>query len=92
MDNPYLYKKSCDTKLGWYTHICQAIKHGDLLMDKITLMRDPEAAYWCKEHSVYHVGRNRRMTDEVRAVYEPAAWARGRELRMRGVSIDDVLD
>ena len=92
MDNSNLYKKTCDTKSGWYTHICRAIKHGDLLMDKTTLMRDPERAYWCKKHSVYHVGRDRRMTAQVRAVYEPAAWTRGRELRMRGVSIDDLLD
>ena len=77
------YEKSCDTKAGWYTHICKAIQHADSLMDQRTLMKYPEVAYWCKKHRVYHVGRNRFMKPEVRAVYEPAAWSRGRELRLR---------
>ena len=76
-------KNNCDTKLGWYTHICQAIKHADSLMDRITLMKYPEAVYWCGIHRVYHVGRNRFMTPEVRVVYERAAWSRGREMRLR---------
>ena len=77
------YEKSCDTKIGWYPRICDAIHHADSLMDQITLMKYPEVAYWCEKHRVYHVGRNRFIKPEVRAVYEPAAWARGRELRLK---------
>jgi hypothetical protein len=81
------YEKSCDTKIGWYPRICEAIHHADSLMDKTTLMKYPEVAYWCKKHRVYHVGRDRFMKPAVRAVYEPAAWARGRALRLQGFSI-----
>ena len=77
------YEKSCDTKIGWYPRICEAIHHADSLMDKTTLMKYPEVAYWCKKHRVYHVGRDRFMKPAVRAVYEPAAWARGRERRLK---------
>ena len=81
------YEKRCDTKVGQYMQICKAIQHADLLMDKTTLMKYPEVAYWCKKHRVYHVGRDRFMKPAVRAVYEPAAWARGRQLRLQGFSI-----
>ena len=76
------YEKNCDTKVGWYTHICKAIQHADSLMDQITLMKYPEVAYWCKKHRVYHVGRDKFMRPEVRAVYEPASWSRGRDMRL----------
>ena len=79
------YEKSCDTKAGWYPRICDAIHHADLLMDQITLMEHPTRAYWCEKHRVYHVGRNRFMKPEVRSVYEPAAWSRGREMRLGGM-------
>ena len=77
----YSYAKRCDTKFG-YPRICDAIHHADLLMDKISLMEYPEVAYWCDKHRVYHVGRNIYIKPEVRSVYEPAAWARGREMRL----------
>ena len=88
------YEKSCDTKVGWYTHFCKAIQHADSLMDQRTLMKYPEVAYWCEKHRVYHVGRNRFMKSDVRAVYEPAAWSRGRDLRLSEgeVSIFDRND
>ena len=85
-------ERSCSTKVGQYTHFCKAIQHADLLMDKTTLMKHPEAAYWCEKHRVYHVGRNRFMKPEVRAVYEPTAWARGRELRLKGFSIVEEVE
>jgi hypothetical protein len=62
-------------------------------MDKISLMEYPEVVYWCDKHRVYHVGRNIYIKPEVRSVYEPAAWARGRETRLRlrdeGVNVHD---
>ena len=83
------YKKSCDTKTGWYTHICKAIQHADSLMDQIALMEHPEVAYWCKKHRIYHVGRDRFMNPGVRAVYEPSSWVRGRKMRLRKDAMGD---
>jgi len=58
-------------------------------MDQITLMKYQEVPYWYQRHGVYHVGRNRFMKPEVRAVYEPATWVRGREQRLN--KSDEVL-
>ena len=81
------YEKSCDTKAGWYPRVCDAIHHADSLMDQITLMKYPEVAYWCTKHRVYHVGRNKFMKPDVRSVYEPASWSRGRDRRLRECEI-----
>ena len=81
------YKKSCNIKIR-HRMLCKAIHHADRLMDLVTLMRHPECAYWCKEHHVYHVGSNKFMASEIRSVYEPAARARGRMMRLSGDDTD----
>ena len=84
------YEKTCDSKLGNHQRICQAIKHADLLTEKVTLTFDPVATYWCDRHQVYHVGHDKYMNRESVKVYESAARDRGNARIKRGEQSDIV--